>query len=60
MTCNRIANGLAEGRRHDPGRDVLIEREDGAGTLSNGECRSLDDRWQLACEPGSIQRQLAL
>jgi hypothetical protein len=44
---------------HDPGRDVLFEREDRHGLLADGESRRGDDRRKLAGEARAINRQLA-
>ena len=45
-------------RRHDPGRDIVVEGEDRDGRASDGEARGRGDRRDEALEPLAALRQL--
>jgi hypothetical protein len=46
-----LAQRLGLGGRHDPGRDVIVEREHRDGGLADGEGRGRDHGRQQALEP---------
>ena len=54
---DRRADELGLKGRHDAGRDIIVEGEDGDGLAANGEARRRDHRWNQALETLPAFRQ---